>query len=81
VDNHGHLHGLNLRGLKRRGFSRETINALRGFHRQLFHGSAGTFDERLSALSGEYDGVPEVRRVIEFIHAGEKRPLCMPERS
>jgi UDP-N-acetylglucosamine acyltransferase len=80
VDNHGRLHGLNLRGLKRRGFSRETINALRGFYRQLFHGADGTFDERLSGLTRDFSGVPEVRRVIEFIHAGEKRPLCMPGR-
>ena len=36
VDNHGGLHGLNLVGLKRRGFARETINALREFYRRVF---------------------------------------------
>ena len=34
--NHAHLEGLNLVGLKRRGFTRETINELRSAYRLLF---------------------------------------------
>ena len=44
--NHAHLEGLNLVGLKRRGFSRETINDLRAAYRLLF-ADEGTFQERL----------------------------------
>jgi UDP-N-acetylglucosamine acyltransferase len=44
--NHAHLEGLNLVGLKRRGFSRETINHLRSAYRLMF-ADEGTFQERL----------------------------------
>jgi UDP-N-acetylglucosamine acyltransferase len=40
--NHAHLEGLNLVGLKRRGFTRETINTLRAAYRLLF-AEEGTF--------------------------------------
>jgi hypothetical protein len=48
--NHAHLEGLNLVGLKRRGFSRETINALRAAYRLLF-ADEGTFQERLDDVA------------------------------
>jgi len=78
VDNHGRLHGLNLVGLKRRGFKRETINDLRAMYRELFHGE-GHFDDRFAAVSERYAG-PEVKMIIDFINAGQKRGLCLPER-
>lgn len=81
VDNHGGLHGLNLVGLKRRGFKRETINALREFYRRLFLDRAGTFDERLAAVSRDYAEIPEAAMIVDFINAGQKRPLCVPRRS
>ncbi len=79
VDNHGRLHGLNLVGLKRRGFSRETINDLRAAYRELFHGD-GQFDDRLAAVSKTYTGAPEVMMIVDFINAGQKRGLCLPGR-
>ena len=69
VDNHGRLHGLNLVGLKRRGFQRETINALRSMYRELFHGD-GQFDDRFAQASKTYAGTPEVMMIIDFINAG-----------
>jgi UDP-N-acetylglucosamine acyltransferase len=80
VDNHGRLHGLNLVGLKRRGFKRETINDLRAAYRQLFHGD-GHFDDRFAAVAKAYAGSPEVKMILDFIEAGQKRGLCLPERS
>jgi acyl-[acyl carrier protein]--UDP-N-acetylglucosamine O-acyltransferase len=44
--NHAHLEGLNLVGLKRRNFSRETITELRAAYRSLF-AEEGTFQERI----------------------------------
>jgi UDP-N-acetylglucosamine acyltransferase len=76
VDNHGRLHGLNLVGLKRRGFPREVINEVRAAYRELFHG-AGLFDDRLNALTTTFKSA-EVKEIVDFIHAGQKRPLCMP---
>lgn len=76
VDNHGRLHGLNLVGLKRRGFARETINELRAAYRELFHGE-GQFEVRLRGLPERFSS-PEVRMIVDFIDAGERRPLCLP---
>jgi UDP-N-acetylglucosamine acyltransferase len=77
VDNHGRLHGLNLVGLKRRGFKRETINLLRAVYRELFHGS-GQFDDRLARIEKDHSGTPEVKMITDFINAGQKRGLCLP---
>lgn len=77
VDNSGALHGLNITGLKRRGATRETIHLLRGVYAELFHGE-GYFEDRLAKITAEHSHVPEVKRVLDFIAGGEKRPLCIP---
>jgi UDP-N-acetylglucosamine acyltransferase len=75
--NHAHLEGLNLVGLKRRGFSREAINDLRATYRLLF-APEGTFQERLEDVADTYAASVEVREIVEFIRAEANRPLCMP---
>jgi UDP-N-acetylglucosamine acyltransferase len=77
VDNHGNLNGLNIVGLKRRGGTRETIHLLRGVYKDLFHGE-GYFEDRVERIAEEHAGIPEVMRIIDFIRAGQKRPLCTP---
>jgi UDP-N-acetylglucosamine acyltransferase len=77
--NHAHLEGLNLVGLKRRGFSREAINALRAAYRLLF-ADEGTFQERLDDVAETHAGTPEVMEIVDFIRAEGNRPLCLPER-
>ena len=77
--NHAHLEGLNLVGLKRRGFSRETINTMRAAYRMLF-ADEGTFQERLDDTIETYESSDEVREIIDFIRADGSRPLCLPER-
>ncbi|HEY9235625.1 MULTISPECIES: acyl-ACP--UDP-N-acetylglucosamine O-acyltransferase [Phenylobacterium] len=77
--NHAHLEGLNLLGLKRRGFSRETINTMRAAYRLLF-ADEGTFQERLDDTVETYSDVPEVMEIVDFIRADASRPLCLPER-
>ena len=49
--NHAHLEGLNLVGLKRRGFSREQINTLRAAYRALFGRATASFQERVDAVA------------------------------
>jgi UDP-N-acetylglucosamine acyltransferase len=80
VDNHGSLHGLNIVGLKRRGASRDTIHTLRHVYRELFHGK-GFFNDRLAHIAETCSHVPEVKRVLDFIAAGDKRPLCVPRQA
>lgn len=75
--NHAHLEGLNLVGLRRRGFSREQINALRAAYRLLF-ADEGTFQERLADVADTYAASPEVMEIVNFIQADANRPLCLP---
>lgn len=77
--NHAHLEGLNLVGLKRRGFDRETINTLRAAYRMLF-ADEGTFQERLEDTAATYAHCPQVMEIIDFIRSDASRPLCLPER-
>jgi UDP-N-acetylglucosamine acyltransferase len=77
--NHAHLEGLNLVGLKRRGFSRETINTLRAAYRMLF-ADEGAFQERLDDTATAFANSPEVMEVIDFIRADSNRPLTTPKR-
>lgn len=77
--NHAHLEGLNLVGLKRRGFSRETINTLRAAYRLLF-AEEGTFQERIEDTATTFAEAPEVMEIINFIRADSSRPLTTPKR-
>jgi UDP-N-acetylglucosamine acyltransferase len=77
--NHAHLEGLNLVGLKRRGFSREQINTLRVAYRLLF-AEEGSFQERVDDVAETYADETHVMEVIDFIRADSSRPLCMPAR-
>ena len=75
--NHAHLEGLNLVGLKRRGFPRETINALRNAYRLLF-ADEGSFQERLEDVAETFAGQDDVMEIVNFIRAEGSRPLCLP---
>lgn len=75
--NHAHLEGLNLVGLKRRGFSREVINDLRAAYRLMF-ADEGTFQERLDDVARVFSQSAEVAELVGFIRADAGRPLCMP---
>jgi UDP-N-acetylglucosamine acyltransferase len=77
VGNHAHLAGLNVVGLKRRGFSRETIMKLRAGYRMLY-AREGTFTERLEDTAVTYSDSPEVMQIIDFIRNNKNRALCLP---
>jgi UDP-N-acetylglucosamine acyltransferase len=77
VGNDAHLEGMNLVGLKRRGFSREAIHDLRAAYRLLFS-PEGTLQERVDDLATVFGSSPEVMEVVEFIRADANRPLCQP---
>ena len=77
VGNDAHLEGINLVGLKRRGFTREAINDLRAAYRLLF-ADEGTFQERVDDVARVFGGSAEVMEVVDFIRAEANRPLCLP---
>jgi UDP-N-acetylglucosamine acyltransferase len=78
LGNRAGLAGLNIVGMKRLGFSRESIQSLRHAYRLLFS-NEGTLVERLQDV--ESDGIardPYVREILDFIKAQSDRSLCMP---
>lgn len=74
---YAHLEGLNLVGLKRRGFSREQVKELRAAYRLLF-APEGTFQERLDDVGREFADSPDVSEIVDFIRADANRPICLP---
>ncbi len=77
VGNRAHLTGLNLIGLKRRGFSREMIHVLRNAYRLLF-AQEGTMAERLSDVAEMFKDNEAVMDIVRFIRAESSRPVCQP---
>lgn len=77
VGNRARLGGLNLVGLKRRGFDRESIHTLRAAYRMIFS-SEGTLRERVEDAAQLFKGDPLVQDVVGFITADSDRPLCLP---
>ncbi len=77
VGNHAHLAGLNVVGLKRRGFGRKTIHDLRAAYR-LLYAKEGTFTERLEDTAETFAEVPEVMEIVDFIRSSKNRALCLP---
>lgn len=72
----GHLDGLNLVGLKRRGVPRAEISALRAAFRELAEG-AGTFQDRTRRLGEETDSA-YVREIVEFVTGETDRSFLTP---
>lgn len=77
VGNRAHLAGLNVIGLKRRGFSREKTHEIRSAYRMLF-AEEGTFQERLEDVARLFEESPEVQEMVAFARASAERSLAMP---
>lgn len=69
----GELAGLNVIGLRRKGFGKDAIFSLRRAYETLFFGD-GHFRDRLDRLEAESRDQPLIERMVAFIRAG-KRPL------
>ena len=72
------LNGLNLRGLRRRGFDVAEIRALQQGYDFLF-GDEGTFAERVELAAERYAEVKSMMEIIGFIRADSKRRIVQPE--
>lgn len=73
------LTGLNVVGLKRRGFDKEQIHRLRSAYRQFFT-SVGPRKDRLAALRETLAGDEAVTYLVAFLEAGGDRPLALPRK-
>jgi len=74
--NPGMLSGLNLVGLKRRGFDREAIHSLRAAYRMIFS-SEGTLQERVEDASAMFPDDGLVQDVVRFVSSA-KGGLTLP---
>jgi len=77
LGNRAYLGGLNLVGLRRRGFSRESIHDLRRAYRLLF-ADEGALMERVEDVAQEFAEHPQVHEILDFIRTGGERALCTP---
>ena len=71
------LAGLNVVGLKRRGFTRAAIHKIRAACKALF-AEGGTLDARLTRVAEQFADVPEAMEIVRFVRAGTHRALCLP---
>ncbi len=71
------LSGLNIIGLKRRGFSRDDIHELRRAYRLLF-ANEGTLKERVEDVAAEFESHPLIHEILQFIRDGGDRSICVP---
>ncbi len=72
------LSGLNVVGLKRRGFSRPDIAALRKAYRLLF-AEEGTMAERLNDVQDSFSGYEAIMEIVDFIRSDSSRAICQPK--
>lgn len=75
LGNQAQLRGLNLRGLKRKGFSREQLHALRAAYRMLA-AQERSFADRLNELERMSESVPMIEEIVSFLKRNRRRPLC-----
>lgn len=69
--NRAKLYGLNLIGLKRRGFSDQTINNLKKAYKIIFR-SGFTIDDAFTRAMGEFPESPEVLHFVDFMRKSKR---------
>jgi len=74
MGNRARLSGLNVIGLRRRGFNRAQIHVLRDAYRSLF-GTDGTFEQRVAETRARLGEDMLVAELLEFIDQPSKRGL------
>ena len=76
LGNRADLAGLNLIGMKRAGFERESIHLVRGVYKSLFAGDAPVQEKAEELRKQATD--PLVIEILEFVLASADRALCTP---
>ncbi len=75
--NRARLEGLNIVGLKRRGFSRDMIHEIRKAYRMIF-AEEGTMAERLQDVIEDFSDNEPVMEIVNFIQSDSSRRICQP---
>ncbi|MSO68889.1 MAG: acyl-ACP--UDP-N-acetylglucosamine O-acyltransferase [Alphaproteobacteria bacterium] len=74
------LAGLNVVGLKRRGFDRDALHDIRRAFRLLF-ADEGTMAERLTDVAELFPDNEPVMEIVRFIQTASERAICQPRRN
>jgi len=73
------LEGLNLVGMKRRGFNQQdTLDSVKAID-EIFIGE-GTFADRISKISNKYKDNSIVKEIIQFLKEDNSRAFCTPKK-
>jgi UDP-N-acetylglucosamine acyltransferase len=78
IGNRARLAGLNIVGLKRRGFDKTQIQLLHNVFRDLFR-PEGVFAQRLASVRARYGDEALIAEVLDFIDAPSHRGLIRTE--
>ena len=69
--NPAHPHGMNVEGLKRRGFSKETLTLLRKAYKVLYR-SGLTFEKAKIEIKAMAVGTPELELFSDFLESSQR---------
>lgn len=75
VDPMGRLGGINVVGMKRRGFSKSDLHVVRRAFLDMFKGE-GVFSDRVARVADDPGTRPAVQKIVAFVRSG-KRPIMM----
>ncbi len=70
--------GLNLVGLKRKGFNLDEIKTIQKAYNMLFDESHGTYKERIEQIKTEFGHSKQVQELLTFIDTGSKHGFIKP---
>ena len=73
----GRLGGVNVVGMKRRGFTLEDIQCVRRAYKTLFS-ETGTLKERIEAVASEFSGNRATQMIVDFLREGGDRSVVTP---
>tara|TARA_B100000886_G_C20419310_1_gene490720 strand:+ start:1492 stop:2289 length:798 start_codon:yes stop_codon:yes gene_type:complete len=79
IGNRAYLSGLNIIGLKRRGFSKDIIQDLRKAYGLLFSSQEGTFSDRVREVSEEFSKNEPIQEIVNFLTSEKSRSICKPK--
>ncbi len=79
VGNRAFLSGLNIIGLKRRGFNKNVIQDLKKAYGVLFISNEGTISERIKEVTEEFNENEPVMEIVEFLTKEKIRSICKPK--
>ena len=74
-----HLAGLNVVGLKRRKFSKDSIHDIRRAYEMIFMDDNVTFSERLRMAKEEFSDSEDVMLMLKFLLEDNANAICKPK--